>query len=90
MCKKPFLSGGVEQDERAVQLMEWHWKSVDETSTYRVEFSFLFREDGKVSSHHETHIHGLFSFSEYIEVLEKVGFRILATDSEGRYFLAEK
>ena len=84
------MSGGAARDGRAVQLMEWHWAEKGEVTNYRVEFSFLFREDGRVFSHHETHLHGLFSISEYTKALGAANFHLLDVEPEGRYFLAQK
>ena len=84
------LSGGAQEEEKAIQMMEWHWDPNSNDSTYQLELSFLMREGDSIVSHHETHILGLFSVSEYTSALEAVGFSMITVEREGRYFLAKK
>ena len=84
------LSGGAQEDGRAIQVLEWHWKPEPETKSYQVEFSILTRENGVVSSHHESHTLGLYRIEEYRQILEDVGFSIVEIEEEGRYFLAKR
>ena len=84
------LSGGAVNGQRAIQVLEWHWRPNPKDKNYQVEFSVLTRENGVVSSHHESHILGLYRIAEYAQVLQEVGFSIVEIQEEGRYFLAKK
>jgi ubiquinone/menaquinone biosynthesis C-methylase UbiE len=84
------LSGGAQEGERAVQVLEWHWMPTSTDSTYQLEFSLLMRENGVIRMHHESHTLGLYTIQEYEEALCAVGFQIVETHEEGRYFLAQK
>ena len=84
------LSGGAEEANRAIQILEWHWQPEDAQQTYQLEFSLLTREDGIVRSHHESHTLGLYSIEEYTQALTDIGFQIIEVQEEGRFFLAEK
>ena len=90
MFEEHSLSGGAQEGGRAIQVLEWHWKPEPETKSYQVEFSILTRENGVVSSHHESHTLGLYRIEEYRQVLEDVGFSIVEIEEEGKYFLAKK
>lgn len=84
------LSGGAQDGDRAIQVLEWHWRPEPESKTYQVEFSVLTREEGLISSHHESHTLGLYRIDEYAQVLQEVGFSIIEIEEDGRYFLAKK
>ena len=84
------LSGGAQDGKRAIQVLEWHWRPEPKSKTYQVEFSVLTRENGEISSHHESHTLGLYRIEEYAQVLRDVGFSIVEIEEEGRYFLAKK
>ena len=84
------LSGGAEEDNKSIQMMEWHWDPNPHDQTYQMELSLLMREDGTVHAHHESHTLGLFTIKEYCDALEKVGFSAIDVGTEGRYFLAKK
>jgi len=84
------LSGGAEDGEKSIQLLEWHWDRDASDQTYQLELSLLMREGSTIRAHHESHTLGLFSISQYTETLESVGFSIVEIEAEGRYFLAKK
>lgn len=84
------LSGGGEEGERAIQVLEWHWLPQKSVNTYQVEFSLIMKEAEKISTHHESHILGLYSMEEYEQALCDAGFEILDIHEEGHYFLAQK
>lgn len=84
------LSGGAIESDRAIQVLEWHWRPDPHGSTYQVEFSILTREEGKISSFHESHTLGLYSIEEYSQSLSDVGFQIVEIEEDGKYFLAKK
>ena len=84
------LSGGADDGTRAIQVLEWHWQPKPESKTYQVEFSVLTRENGHISSFHESHTLGLYLIEEYAQVLRDVGFSIVEIEEDGRYFLAKK
>lgn len=84
------LSGGGEEEGKAIQVLEWHWQPKSSIHTYQLEFSLIMREGDVVSTHHESHTLGLYSMEEYEQALCTAGFRILEVQEEGQYFLAEK
>jgi ubiquinone/menaquinone biosynthesis C-methylase UbiE len=68
------VSGGAEAGDQAVQLLEWHWDPDPRDEQIQVEFSILWRQNGVVSSVHETHIMGLYTLDTYCALLEEAGF----------------
>lgn len=67
--------GGNDGDERSMRYMEWVWDPDPSDSTYTVDYAFMLREaDGSVRVEHDRHIEGLFSRSEWLELLADAGF----------------
>jgi len=69
------LAGG-DGEGTAVRLMEWHWDPDPSDHCSLAEFSFLIREDGQVRAHHETHVLGLFSDSEWRAFIRAAGLEL--------------
>jgi hypothetical protein len=70
------LSGGAQKEDRAVQLMEWHWDPVPGDGSYQAEFSMLLREAGGITAVHESHTLGLFPAEAYVRAMAASGFRL--------------
>jgi SAM-dependent methyltransferase len=76
------LTGGNGDEQRAIQLMEWHWDPDPNDDTFCVEFSYLLREGQQVRSVHEQHIMGLFGFEQWIAMLQEAGFEVVPRGPE--------
>ena len=89
------ISGGAQDDERAIQLLEWRWDPNPDDQHFQVEFSILLREHGKVRSMHESHTMGLFDLQTWVTLLHKAGFQLITPPEiefadENAIFLAIK
>ena len=91
------ISGGNEDADRAIQVVEWHWRPDPSVENYVVEFVYLLRENGQVRSVHEQHRMGLFSVEVWMTLIQEVGFELLQPDPDlllhwegGALFLARR
>lgn len=83
--------GGQDGNGRALRYLEWTHAA--KGNTYTVDYVYLLQKAGQATQiEHEQHILGLFSRSEWLELLTKVGFQAqIIHDPWGRAsFLAHK
>jgi SAM-dependent methyltransferase len=68
--------GGHDEDGRGLRYLEWTWDPDPSDQTYVADFAYLLREeDGSVHVEHDRHECGLFPRSEWLRLLEDVGFQ---------------
>ena len=68
--------GGRDGENRALRYLEWTYDPDDHDSIYTTEFACLLREEpGPPRIEHEQHTCGLFARSEWIGLLQRVGFQ---------------
>jgi trans-aconitate methyltransferase len=67
---------GNDDETRSLRYLAWVWDPDPSDTTYRVDYSFLLRENGEVRVLHDTHIEGLFSREDWRRILESVGFQV--------------
>lgn len=90
------VTGGNGNEDRAIQLMEWHWDPDTSDETFCVEFCYLLREGQNVRSVHEQHKMGLFGFQVWIDMLNEAGFEVVPrgldhmSDCGGEVFWARR
>ncbi|MCG8458620.1 MAG: class I SAM-dependent methyltransferase [Holophagales bacterium] len=61
---------------RSLRYLEWTWDPDPDDTTYLVDYAYMLREaDGTVRVEHDRHVEGLFGRSDWLRVLEEVGFR---------------
>jgi trans-aconitate methyltransferase len=74
------------KDGRALRYFEWTYDPDRTDSTYTVDFAYLLREGAApVRVEHDSHVHGLFSRNEWLELFEQAGFSArVVTDPYGR------
>jgi SAM-dependent methyltransferase len=65
---------------RSMRGVEWCWDPDPADDTYRVEYSFLFREGERVTSVHDRHVEGLFSRETWMRVLRDAGYEVETFD----------
>ena len=71
--------GGHDGLRRALRYVEWTWDPDPSDRQYRSDFAVLLRdESGSVQCEHDHHVLGLFSRSEWLELLAQVGFEARA------------
>lgn len=67
-----------EVDGRSMRGLEWVLPLEPGAGTYRVEYSFLFREreaeGGRVVAAHDSHLEGLFARATWLGLLDRAGF----------------
>jgi hypothetical protein len=61
---------------RSLRALEWTWDPDPSDRTYRVDYAFLLREEGRVRAAHDEHEEGLFPESTWHRVLSEAGFRV--------------
>ena len=67
--------GGHDGDGRGLRYLEWTWDPDPSDTTYTVDYAYVLRDcDGSVEVAHDRHIEGLFSRSEWLNLLSDVGF----------------
>ena len=73
---KPSTShGGHDGLERSLRYLAWTREPSPGSSTYTVDYAFLYREgEGPVECGHERHVEGLFPRATWLKTLEDVGF----------------
>jgi hypothetical protein len=86
--------GGHDGEGRAMRYLEWMWDPDPSDSTYTVDYTYTLRDrDGSVRVEHDRHIEGLFSRSQWLQILRDAGFEpsvVPFNHSElepGRYFV---
>jgi len=87
------LTGGGEDHERAIRMMEWHFDPDPSDHQTVASFSYVMRlPDGTVRHHHESHTMGLFGSGEIVEQLVAAGFEVIEAEPTpaGLPFLAQK
>jgi SAM-dependent methyltransferase len=85
--------GGSDREGRALRYLEWSYDLDENDTTYTTEYVFLMREDNQPTRvEHEQHICGLFARSEWLRLLEDVGFqpRIVRDEYERDIFVAHR
>jgi hypothetical protein len=85
--------GGHDGPDRAIRYLEWTYDPDENDATYVTEYAYLLREGkDKVQVVHEQHIEGLFERSDWLRLLEKVGFepRVITDSYERELFVALK
>lgn len=65
--------GGNDRDGKSLRYLEWMWDPDPTDSTYVADMVYLMREEGTMSVAQDRHILGLFSESEWLEVLGDAG-----------------
>lgn len=69
------VGSGADRHPRGLRYLAWSWDPDPTDTTYLTDFAFLMREgDGSVAVHHDRHVEGLFSRSQWLSCLEGVGF----------------
>jgi SAM-dependent methyltransferase len=67
--------GHSASDGSALRYLEWTWDPDPSDTTYAVAYAFLLRApDGSLRAEHETHVEGLFSRAQWLELIEQAGF----------------
>lgn len=68
--------GGKDGENRALRYLEWTYDPDDRDTIYISDLAYLLREEqGPAWIEHEQHICGLFTRSEWIRLLQAVGFQ---------------
>jgi SAM-dependent methyltransferase len=68
--------GGHDGDGRALRYLMWTWDPDPADSTYVADFAYLLHEDGQpMRCVHDRHVEGLFSRTDWLRLLQEVGFR---------------
>lgn len=68
--------GGNDGSGRALRYLEWSWDPDPSDTHYHSEMVYLMRdEEGNVRCQHERHLVGLFRRQEWLDLLERQGFR---------------
>jgi hypothetical protein len=66
---------GTAGNPRSLRYLEWTFDPDPADNSYTVDFAYLLREgNGPVRVEHDTHTMGLFSRSDWLELLTAVGF----------------
>jgi len=69
--------GGHDLDGRGLRYVSWAWDPDPTDTTFITDYAFLLKErDGSVTVRHDRHHEGLFSTTEWSEVLETEGFDV--------------
>ena len=67
--------GGRDGEGRGLRYLAWTRDPDPSDTTYVVDFAFLLRRaDGTTEVRQDQHVQGLFSTSEWLEILEETGF----------------
>jgi SAM-dependent methyltransferase len=68
--------GGCDGNGRGLRFLEWTWDPDTSDTTYQVDYAYLLREaDGSTHVEHDRHVEGLFARSDWLRLLEDVGFQ---------------
>lgn len=68
-------SGGTDREDSGMRYLEWTRDPDPLDKQYTVEYAFLLNDKGRISIERDTHQMGLFSKSEWLEVLSEIGLR---------------
>lgn len=69
-------SGGNDSPERSLRYLEWTWDPNPSDSSYMVDYVYVIRDaTGAVRMEHDRHEVGLFSRSEWLQMLSDAGFQ---------------
>ena len=69
--------GSDGEDGRGLRYLEWTHDPDPSDTQVTTEYAFLLREaDGRVASHAETHVGGLFPTTTWVRLLEAAGLRV--------------
>jgi len=71
--------GGEDGKTRSLRYLEWTHDPNPHDTTYTVDYSYLLRENDKITVVHDRHIEGLFSRKEWFTTLRQAGFSLLPT-----------
>lgn len=85
--------GGTDGDERGLRYLEWTYDPDESDSTYITEFAYLLRQGVQdIQVEHDRHICGLFARTEWLRLLNEVGFQaeVIPDLFERELFLARK
>lgn len=67
--------GGTDGQGRGMRYLMWRREADPMGCTYTTEFAFLLSDaDGRVTVRQDTHINGLFSEQQWLDILDDVGF----------------
>jgi SAM-dependent methyltransferase len=78
---------------RSLRYLEWTFDPDPEDNSYTVDFAYLLREGkGPVRVEHDTHIMGLFSRADWLELLTSTGFdsRVVQDPWDREVFVGKK
>lgn len=68
--------GGHDSDARSLRYLEWTWDPDPSDTSYLVDYVYVLRDsDGSIRTEHDRHVEGLFPRTEWLRVLESVGFK---------------
>ncbi len=59
---------------RQLKCLEWVWDPDPTDSTYTVDYAFMLRDGVMMETAFDRHVEGLFSRSDWLDLLGKVGF----------------
>jgi SAM-dependent methyltransferase len=75
--------GGHDGSTRAMRYVEWTWDPDPADDTYLVDFAYLLRDEGgDVRVESDRHRMGLFSRSQWLDAIRRVGFEARAIPFE--------
>jgi len=67
--------GNDSPDNRGFRYLEWVQKPDKDPHQYQTDYSYLVRDkDGSIRSYHESHLCGLFSTREWLDMITNAGF----------------
>ena len=66
--------GGHDGPDRGLRYLAWTHDVDRSGRTYAVDYAFLLRDGARVTVHHDRHVEGLFTRSEWLEAMAAVGF----------------
>jgi len=68
--------GGHDSVGRALRFLAWIWDPDPSDTTYVADFSYLLHENGQaMRTLYERHVFGLFARSDWLRLLQEVGFQ---------------
>jgi len=67
--------GGYDGNSRSLRYLEWTWDPDPSDDTYITDFAYLLRDEAsEVSVKSDRHVLGLFSRSQWLEIIAAAGF----------------
>lgn len=85
--------GGTDGDGRGLRYLEWSYDPHESDTMYTTEYVFVLREGSRPPRvEHEQHICGLFARSEWLRLLQEIGFQpeIVRDEYERDVFVAHR